>query len=69
MKINVSSRFAWLKGSGDNGQVRGQVRGQELIVDIIPMSLWGEASTIARYEPQTPLNPLKRFVQKSIINS
>jgi len=45
------------------------VRGQESIVDIIPMSLWGEASTIARYEPQTPLNPLKRFVQKSIINS
>jgi hypothetical protein len=67
VKINVISRFAWLKGCLAT-TVEGD-KGSELIVDIIPMSLWGGASTIARYEPQTSLNPLKRFVQKSIINS
>ena len=44
-------------------------KGSELIVDIIPMSLWGGASIIAKYEPQTPLNPPERFDRKSIINS
>jgi len=46
-----------------------RARGQELIIDIISMSLWGGASINAKYEPQNPLHPPERFVQKSIFNS
>jgi hypothetical protein len=53
VKINVSSRFAWLKCCLATTAEGG--KGAELIVDIIFMSLWGGASIIAKYEPQNSL--------------
>ena len=75
MKINVSSRFAWLKGClattaerRKGSELMEVGKGSELIVDIIPVSLSGGASIIGKYEPQTPLNPPERFGRKLIIN-